>query len=140
MPDYSDQFEPGNVLIRRADHEGGDGKLRPCVVISSSERGRDAKAETVLVVPLTSDTDGQQRLPMPVITPDPSNGLVQRSAAMCGRVSCIRKARLDQQIGSVHAQQLRRVRLGVAAVIGLADLLTATTNERARASRQQRMS
>ena len=39
-------------------------------------------------------------------------------------MSCIRKARLDQQIGSVHAQQLRRVRLGVAAVIGLTDLLT----------------
>ena len=124
MPEASNQFEPGNILIRRADREGGDGKLRPCVVISSSERGRDAKAETVLVVPLTSDTDGKQRLPMPVITPDPSNGLVQRSAAMCGRVSCIHKARLDQQIGTVHAQQLRRVRLGVAAVIGLTDLLT----------------
>ena len=140
MPDSSDQFEPGSILIRRADREGGDGKLRPCVVISSSDRGRDAKAETVLVVPLTSDTDGKQRLPMPVITPDPSNGLVQRSAAMCGRVSCIRKARLDQQIGSIQARELRRVRLGVAAVIGLTDLLTATTNERARASRQQRMS
>ena len=140
MPDSSDQFEPGNVLIRRADRESGDGKLRPCVVISSSERGRDAKAETVLVVPLTSDTDGKQRLPMPVITPDPSNGLVQRSAAMCGRMSCIRKARLDQQIGSIQARELRRARLGVAAVIGLTDLLTATTNERARASRQQRMS
>ena len=124
MPDSSDQFEPGNILIRRADREGGDGKLRPCVVISSSDRGRDAKAETVLVVPLTSDTDGKQRLPMPVITPDPSNGLLQRSAAMCGRVSCIRKARLDQQIGSVQARELRRVRLGVAAVIGLTDLLT----------------
>ena len=124
MPDSSDQFEPGNILIRRADREGGDGKLRPCVVISSSDRGRDAKAETVLVVPLTSDTDGKQRLPMPVITPDPSNGLVQRSAAMCGRVSCIRKARLDQQIGSVQALELRRVRLGVAAVIGRTDLLT----------------
>lgn len=123
MPDSSDQFEPGNILIRQADREGGDGKLRPCVVISSSDRGRDAKAETVLVVPLTSDTDGKQRLPMPVITPEPSNGLVQRSAAMCGRVSCIRKARLYQQIGSVHAQQLRRVRLGVAAVIGLSNLL-----------------
>ena len=124
MPDSSDQFEPGNILIRGADREGGDGKLRPCVVISSSDRGRDAKAETVLVVPLTSDTDGKQRLPMPVITPDPSNGLLQRSAAMCGRVSCIRKARLDQQIGSVQALELRRVRLGVAAVIGLTDLLT----------------
>ena len=124
MLEASNQFEPGNILIRRADREGVDGKLRPCVVISSSERGRDAKAKTVLVVPLTSDTDGKQRLPMPVITPDPSNGLLQRSAAMCGRVSCIRKARLDQQIGSVEARELRRVRLGVAAVIGLTDLLT----------------
>ena len=140
MPEASDQFQPGNVLIRRADREGGDGKLRPCVVISSSERGRDEKAETVLVVPLTSDTDGQQRFAMPVITPDSSNGLAQRSAAMCGRVSCIRKASLDQQIGTVHARELRRVRLGVAAVIGLTDLLTATRIERSRASRQQRIS
>ena len=36
----------------------------------------------------------------------------------------IRKARLDQQIGNVHAQQLNRVRLGVAAKIGLTDQLT----------------
>ena len=131
MPEPSERFEPGSVLIRRADREGGDGKLRPCVVISSSERGRDVTAETVLVVPLTSDTDGKQRLPMPVIAPDQNNGLMQRSAAMCGRVSCIRKARLNQQIGAIHPQELRRVRLGVAAVIGLSDLLTATNLERA---------
>ena len=53
MPETSEHFEPGSVLIRRADREGGDGKLRPCVVISSVERGRDETAETVLVVPLT---------------------------------------------------------------------------------------
>jgi mRNA interferase MazF len=88
MSEISEVFEPGSVLIRRAEREGGDGTLRPCVVISSSARGRDATAETVLVVPLTSDTDGKQRLPMPVIAPDPGNGLLQHSAALCGRVSC----------------------------------------------------
>jgi mRNA interferase MazF len=129
MPEISEVFEPGSVLIRRANRESGDG-LRPCVVISSSARGRDATAETVLVVPLTSDTDGKQRLPMPVIAPDPRNGLLQRSAAMCGRVSCIRKARLNQRIGAIHPQELRRVRLGVAAVIGLSDLLTAASLQR----------
>ncbi|WP_398327835.1 type II toxin-antitoxin system PemK/MazF family toxin [Vulcanococcus sp.] len=88
MSEISEVFEPGSVLIRRAEREGGDGKLRPCVVISSSARGRNATAETVLVVPLTSDTDGKQRLPTPVIAPDPGNGQLQRSAALCGRVSC----------------------------------------------------
>ena len=78
----------------------------------------------MLVVPFTSDTDGQQRLPMPLITQDPSNGLVQGSAAMCGRMSCIRKARLDQQIGTDHAQQLRSVRLRVTTMFALNDLLT----------------
>jgi mRNA interferase MazF len=125
MPEPSNLFEPGNVLIRRADRDSGDQKLRPCVVISSSARSKDATADTVLVVPLTSDTDGKQRLPMPVIAPDPSNGLLQRSAAMCGRMSCIRKARLNQRIGALNPQELRRIRLGVAAAIGLADLLTA---------------
>jgi mRNA interferase MazF len=99
--------------------------------LRSAQQSNSETAETVLVVPLTSDTDGKQRLPMPVIAPDPGNGLLQRSAAMCGRVSCIRKARLNQRIGAVHPQELRRVRLGVAAVIGLTDLLTAASIERA---------
>ena len=61
---------------------------------------------------------------MPLITQDPSNGLVQGSAAMCGRMSCIRKARLDQQIYTDHAQQLRSVRLRVTTMFDLNDLLT----------------
>ncbi len=116
-------FEPGSVLIRRADRDSGDGKLRPCVVISSSARGADSTADTVLVVPLSSDTDGRQRLPMPVIHPAPGHGLLKPSAALCGRVICIRNARLNRRLGALTAQELRRVRLGVAAVIGLADLL-----------------
>jgi len=60
---------------------------------------------------------------MPVILPDDSNGLEHTSAAMAGRVSSIRKTRLDQRIGEVSASDLRRIRLGVVAVIGLAELL-----------------
>jgi mRNA-degrading endonuclease toxin of MazEF toxin-antitoxin module len=75
------------------------------------------------VVPLTTGTDGSQRLSMPVILPDDSNGLEHTSAAMAGRVSSIRKTRLDQRIGEVSASDLRRIRLGVVAVIGLAELL-----------------
>ena len=84
MAEAETRFEPGSVLIRRADSDSGDRKLRPCVVISSSARGQDKAAETVLVVPLTSDTDGRQRLPMPVIEPNAANGLQKPSAAMCG--------------------------------------------------------
>ena len=75
------------------------------------------------MVPLTTGTDGSQRLSMPVILPDDSNGLEHTSAAMAGRVSSIRKTRLDQRIGEVSASDLRRIRLGVVAVIGLAELL-----------------
>ena len=77
--------------MRGANRDSGDGKLRPCVVISSSARGADSTADTVLVVPLSSDTDGRQRLPMPVIHPAPGNGLLKpaapsppRSCAGCG--------------------------------------------------------
>jgi mRNA interferase MazF len=123
MTEGAGLFAPGSVMIRRADRDSGDGKLRPCVVISSSSRGRNDAMDTVLVVPLTSDTDRKPRLPMPVIAPLPSNGLELHSAAMCGRVSCIRKSKLTQRIGALTPQELRRVRLGVAAVIGLSDLL-----------------
>ena len=77
----------------------------------------------MIVVPLTTDTDGRQRLPMPVIVPDARNGLQHPSAAMAGRVTSVRKTRLDQRIGEVSASDLRRIRLGVVAVIGLAELL-----------------
>lgn len=119
-------FSPGAVLIRRADRESGDQKLRPCVVISSEQRGTSPSADTVIVVPLTSETDGRQRLPMPLLMPSPSNGLERPSAAMCGRVTTVRKVRLDMQLGSVNDPELRRIRLGVAAVIGLTDLLVTT--------------
>ena len=126
MTEAAGLFAPGSVLIRRADRDSGDGKLRPCVVISSSARGRNEAMDTVIVVPLTSDTDRKPRLPMPVIAPLPSNGLELHSAAMCGRLSCIRKTKLTQRIGELTPQELRRVRLGVAAVIGLGDLLVKT--------------
>ena len=80
MAEPSPRFEPGSVLIRRAERDSGDGKLRPCVVISSFARGADNTADTVLVVPLSSDTDGRQRLPMPVIHPAPGHGLLKPSA------------------------------------------------------------
>ncbi len=66
------------------------------------------------LVPLTSDTDRKPRLPMPVIAPLPSNGLELHSAALCGSASC-------------PPQELRMVRVGVAAVMGLSDLLVAST-------------
>jgi mRNA interferase MazF len=127
MTDTPDRYAPGAVLIRRADRDSSDGKLRPCVVISSATRGSSTSMDTIVVVPLTSDTDGRQRLPMPVIAPAPGNGLRHPSAAMCGRVSCVRKAKLTMRIGGLTAQELRRVRLGVAAVIGLNDLLIASS-------------
>ena len=116
---------PGCVVLRQPQRDGGDSKRRPCVVISNTDRCLDPAASTVIVVHLTSDTDGQQRLPMPVFPAAASNGLQRSSAAMCGRVSCVRKERLSAPLGQLEPQELRRVRLGVAAVIGLGDVLLA---------------
>ena len=116
---------PGCVVLRQPQRDSGDSKRRPCVVISNPDRCLDPAASTVIVVPLTSDTDGRQRLPMPVIPADPANGLARSSAAMCGRVSCVRKDRLSAPLGQLEPQELNRVRLGVAAVIGLGEVLLA---------------
>lgn len=45
------------------------------------------------------------------------------SAAQGGRITCLRRLHLNRRIGGVQATDLRRIRLGVMAVIGLADLL-----------------
>jgi mRNA interferase MazF len=116
---------PGLVVLRQPHRDSGDSKRRPCVVISNPGRCQDPAAATVIVVPLTSQTDGQPRLPMPVIAADGDNGLQRTSAAMCGRVSCVRKDRLVATLGVLKAADLRAIRLGVAAVVGLADVLIA---------------
>jgi len=116
-------LNPGSVVLRQPRRDEGDSKRRPCVVISTPSPCRNTTAATVIVVPLTSDTDGQERLPMPVLPPSPANGLQHTSAAMCARVSCVRKDRLGSALGQLSASDLRRIRLGVAAVIGLGDLL-----------------
>ena len=124
-PEQLPELNPGLVVLRQPHRDSGDSKRRPCVVISNPGRCRDPEAATVVVVPLTSQTDGQPRLPMPVILPDAGNGIQRTSAAMCGRVSCIRKDRLVQTLGQLQPAHLRAIRLGVAAVIGLADVLVA---------------
>jgi|688.fasta_scaffold332925_4 mRNA interferase MazF len=68
-------LNPGSVVKRQPGREEGDSKRRPCVVISNAGPCRGHTAATVIVVPLTSDTDGQERLPMPVLTPSTANGL-----------------------------------------------------------------
>ena len=114
---------PGAVLLRKADRAGGDQKQRPCVVISTAQRCLDPQADTWIVVPLTSDTDRKDRLPMPLLLPDQGNGLSKPSAAMAARVSCLRRQIFQTCLGQVSPRDLRRIRLAVVAAIGLADLL-----------------
>lgn len=77
------------------------------------------------MVPQASQTDGRPRLPMPLITPAAANGLQRTSAAMGGRIGCVSKERLREPLGVLNAADLRAIRLGVAAVISLADVLVA---------------
>ena len=125
-PTKEPSLRPGLVVLRQPHRDSGDSKRRPCVVISNLDRCQDPAATTVIVVPLTTATDGRPRLPMPVIAPDAANGLNCISAALCGRVSCIRKERLVATLGLLEPSDLRAIRLGVAAVIGLADVLVAS--------------
>ena len=113
------------MVLRQPRRDSGDSKRRPCVVISTQGRCQDPDAATVIVVPLTSQTDGVPRLPMPVIAADADNGLQRTSAAMCGRIRCIRKDRLVETLGRLNPADLRAIRLGVAAVVGLANVLLA---------------
>jgi mRNA interferase MazF len=117
------ELAEASVLIRRADKGGGDSKIRPCVVISLDARNLDPGIDTVIIVPLTSDTDGRSRLVSPLLMPSPENGLVSISAAMCTRVSCLRKSLFTEVLGKVSREELRLIRAGVVAVIGMGELL-----------------
>ena len=102
--------------FRRPD--GDYGKPRPAVIVQS-----DAFPEnhvSVVVCQLTSELVDAPDFRL-TIEPSPGNGLRPKSQVMADKPVTVRRERIGQRIGRLGDQDMARVGIGLAFVLGLAD-------------------
>jgi mRNA interferase MazF len=96
---------------------GDYGKLRPAVIVQT-----DAFPETHASVVVCQMTSALSDAPDFRITVDPSgtNGLRARSQVMADKPVTVRRERIGQAIGRLNAEDIRRLNVALAFVMGLA--------------------
>ena len=97
---------------------GDYGKPRPAVIVQTD--ALPAKHASVIVCQMTSDLIDAPDFRI-TIDPDEQNGLRTRSQIMADKPVTIRRERVGKRMGSLEAQDLARLDVAIAFVMGLAD-------------------
>ena len=97
---------------------GDYGKPRPAVIVQTD--ALPAKHASVVVCQMTSDVIDAPDFRV-TIDPDEQNGLRTRSQIMADKPVTIRRERVGRRLGSLEAQDLARLDVAIAFVMGLAD-------------------
>ena len=97
---------------------GGDyaGKPRPAVIIQVDAF---VHLDSVTICPFTTDDRGSEIVRIRV-QPSTGNGLQSPSMLMADKITTLPKGRLGRKIGSLDADDLRRVEIAILAFLGLA--------------------
>jgi mRNA interferase MazF len=110
------QMQRGDLVTVAA--VGDYGKPRPAVIVQT-----DAFPQThasVVVCQLTSELADAPEFRIP-IEPTPENGLRLKSQVMADKPVTIRRERIGQKIGRLDNQDMARIGIALAFVLGLAD-------------------
>jgi mRNA interferase MazF len=91
---------------------------RPAVIVQTD--ALPAEHAPVVVCQMTSEGDDAQDFRV-VIEPSPRNGLRTRSHVMADKPVTIRRTRIDRRIGHLDDNDIARLNVALAFVMGLAD-------------------
>jgi mRNA interferase MazF len=103
----------GDVVV--AVTSGAYGKPRPYVIVQSDL----FRPPSLTLVPLTSTLEDIAGV-RPRLEPSASNGLRQTSLAMCDKVQTVPIAKVDQVIGRLDDDAMRRIGAALALFLGIA--------------------
>ena len=106
----------GNVVVVAAS--GDYGKPRPAVVVQTN--AFPDSHPSVVVCQLTSELSDAPDFRI-TVEPDEANGLGARSQIMADKPMTIRRERVGRMLGSLSAEEMRRLNAALAFVLGLAD-------------------
>jgi mRNA interferase MazF len=106
----------GDVVVVAVS--GGYGKPRPAVVIQSN--GMPAQHPSVVICQMTSALHDAPDLRV-TIEPSTENGLRERSQVMVDKPTTVRRGSISRTIGQLRPQEMARIDVLLAAILGLAD-------------------
>lgn len=109
----------GDVVVVAA--VGDYGKPRPAVIVQT-----DAFPQThgsVVICQMTSEIVAAPDFRV-TVEPSKSNGLLVRSQVMADKPVTVRRARIRQTVGRLDADEIGRINVALAFVLGLADKRT----------------
>lgn len=101
------------VIVTHADF----GKPRPAVVVQADEFNENPT--TILVCPITSEVT--EKLPLrPIVQPNPSSGLRERSQIMTDKMLALRRDRVLGALGSIDNATRDQLDRALILILGLA--------------------
>jgi mRNA interferase MazF len=106
----------GDVVTVAAS--GDYGKARPAVIVQTD--ALPAEHGSVIVCQMTSDIAEAPDFRI-TIEPTESNGLIMRSQIMADKPVTIRRERVGRRIGSLNENDIDRLNVALAFIMGLAD-------------------
>ena len=97
---------------------GDYGKPRPAVIVQTD--ALPAEHASIVVCQMTSDLSDAPEFRV-TVEPTEGNGLRTRSQVMADKPVTIRRERIGQQVGRLDEQDIARLNVALAFVMGLAD-------------------
>ena len=92
---------------------------RPVIVISHDGFNQTPGWRSIIVVPISTSASQSKRGPTVVEIPAGAGGLPKASFAACHQVTTLDRAKLTKRIGTLPAEVLREVDLGLKAALDL---------------------
>lgn len=92
---------------------------RPVIVISHDGFNQTPGWKSIIVVPISTSASQGRRGPTVVEIPPGAGGLAKTSFAVCHQVTTLDRAKLTKSIGTLPAEVLREVELGLKAAMDL---------------------
>jgi len=92
---------------------------RPVIILSHDAFNQTPGWRSIIVVPTSTSTSQARRGPTVVDVPAGAGGLTQESFALCHQVTTLDRLKLTKKIGTLPAEVLRRVEVGLKAAVDL---------------------
>ena len=105
-----------DLALRSGSEQTG---RRPVIVISHDGFNQTPGWKSIIVAPISTSASQGRRGPTVVEIPAGAGGLAKVSFAVCHQVTTLDRAKLTKRIGTLPAEVLREVELGLKAAMDL---------------------
>jgi mRNA interferase MazF len=92
---------------------------RPVIIISHDGFNQTPGWKSIIVAPISTSVPQRRRGPTVIEIPAGTGGLPKESFAVCHQVTTLDRAKLTKRIGTLPAEVLRQVELGLKAAMDL---------------------